>query len=726
MSDMSDQPNPFVAGLNTEQARAVVHGPGSLAVIAGAGSGKTRVLTQRIGWLLASNDWAPTRILAVTFTNKAAQEMKKRLIALGVDDVPRMWVGTFHGLCHRFLRRHHEAAGLDASFVILDAADQEKIVKRLYKDNDWDTESSDPKDAVRYINSSKDAGLRPAQCPTSEPSDRFFRQVYQAYQELCDKNSWLDFGELLLRCAEVMDTNEAIRLSYQTQFGHILVDEFQDTNDIQYAWIKRLSGAGQSIPVTVVGDMDQSIYSWRGAQMTNVQRFVDEFADVGLVKLEQNYRSTPSILRAANTLIGHNATRIPKSLWTDSKNEQPVVLFEARDEREEAEWVVTQARRQHDATGAWADTAVLYRSNAQSRIVEEACIRRGIPYKITGGIRFFERAEIKDALAHLSVIMSPHNDLALERALGVPSKGFGAKTVDSVRLAAIKDGTSWHDALNSIKLTPKMKASWELARDGWADQARRPATSLEEWVRWCVEKTGLLAHHQEIDRKEGSDRAENLQELISVARRFTQGRTSQGLPVVQDFLASAALESAVSADQSDDALQLMTIHAAKGLEFPCVCAIGWDEGLFPSSQSNGDTARMEEERRLAYVAITRAEQQLFISGAAERRQYGQYMTPTPSRFLDELPSDSVRWHRPPTRTLTRSSHPVAVRPVAPIRTTSSRPAYWSVHDKIVHPSFGAGVVVRVDGLGPNDRLLIRFDDGVSRVLLPQLAKIQKA
>lgn len=718
----------LLKGLNPQQAKAVVHPEGSLAVIAGAGSGKTSVLTKRIAWLSSHKKLRSYQILAVTFTNKAAAEMNKRLVALGIPAVDQMWAGTFHGLSHRLLRRHHEAAGLSAHFQILDAQEQEKVVKKVFKSNDWSTEEFSPKDVVRYINAQKDEGLRPHQCGSENAVEAFQREAYEAYQNLCDQNSWVDFGELLLRCYELTKDNEEIRLKYQTQFGHILVDEFQDTNDIQYNWIKLLSEAGQAVPVTVVGDMDQSIYSWRGAQMTNVQRFVDEFANVGMVKLEQNYRSTHHILSCSNTIIQNNLQRIDKNLWTSKTEGEKVNLFEAMDEKEEATWAVNQAFRQYKESQKWSDTAILYRSNAQSRIIEEACIKKGLPYKIYGGIRFFERSEVKDALAHLAVMVDINNDLMLERALTTPSKGFGNKALEGLRTQSVVQQKSWAQLLNTPDfaknyITGKAQAAWKTWTALWSEQGEEGR--LEDKVRWCVENTGLLAHYQEIDRKEKTDRAENLKELISVAKRYSQGKKESGKMVVQDFLASAALEAETASENGGDAIQLMTIHASKGLEFPTVCAIGWDEGLFPSSQSVNDPQRLEEERRLAYVAITRAEKSLCISGAVDRRQYGQVLRLQPSRFLSELPFASVQWARAPVRSGSLSKDMPKNAGLSNNLRKAASGSYWTNGDRVKHPAFGEGKVVRVDGANRNDRVMVLFDNGDKKLLLPQLAKLEK-
>lgn len=720
---MSQSLPSLLKGLNKPQSEAVSYDAGSLAVIAGAGSGKTKVLTNRIAYLLTHHQWPSHAIMAVTFTNKAAQEMKKRLHALQVPHVDQMWVGTFHGLAYRFLRLHHDAAGLSKHFQIIDPQEQEKILKKIFKANHWDQEGFDVKEALSFINQQKDAGIRPHKAESGAYGS-FVLQAYREYQEACDKNSWVDFGELLLRCYEVTCHHPEILLHYQNKFRHILVDEFQDTNDIQYAWIEKLCDKGMAIPATVVGDMDQSIYSWRGAKMKNVERFVDEFAQAQLVKLEQNYRSTHHILACANALIGNNKERIPKNLWTQQNTGDPVVLFEAYDDKEEADWAVTQAVKEFGKSKKWGNCAILYRSNAQSRILEEACIKRNVPYKIHGGQRFFERAEIKDALAHLHVISNIKNDLMLERALTSPSKGFGAKTLDLLRHHSQVEDVSWstlldRESFGKTHLTPKTRAAWSTWRDAWAEQHD---TTLEERVRWCVEKTGLLAHYQEMDRKEKTDRGENLKEFVSVAKRYQESYRQPKEYMIEDFLASIALESDKD-DQQGDAVNLMTIHASKGLEFPQVCLVGWDDGIFPSGQSLSDQDRMEEERRLAYVAITRAETRLCISGTVMRRQYGQVMQLPPSRFFAELPVAHCVWLRQPQRQYKTAIHvPTMTSPL--LQGGSRNDGFWKVGELVEHPLFGRGKILRVDGAGKNDRVVVQFTQE-KKVLLPQLAKLQK-
>lgn len=711
-------------GLNDEQG-AAVHHPAhrSLAVIAGAGSGKTRVLTCRAAWVVAQNGHQPNCVLAVTFTNKAANEIRTRLAAAGVNGSARMWAGTFHGLAHRFLRAHPEAVGLPPSFQIIDVADQEKLIKKLYAEHAWPVDEHTPKDAVRYISAQKDAGHTPLQADAGTPEAVFFKSVYGVYQATCDAMGLVDFGELLLRALRLFTDTPSVRLLYQQQFRHILVDEFQDTNDIQYALIDVLSDRGQAVPVTIVGDMDQSIYSWRGARMENVRRFITEFPDVATLKLETNYRSSPEILTAANALIGNNTHRIEKVLRPGRPSGLKPVLFEAKDERDEADAAVAAAIRRHQSGGAWADTAVIYRSNAMSRVVEESCLRRRVPYVIHGGLRFFDRAEIKDALAHLAVIAEPGNPVALERALSSPPKGLGAKFMDTA-LAAARAAQSWPDYLSSPSagLAGKQKACWMLWSGMWTDR-RQGDRRLDDQLAWCVESTGLLEHYRALDRKDGSDRAQNLLELISTARRFMPAAEhSTGLAAIQEFLSSVALEADTGRDGEEDRIKLMTIHAAKGLEFPVVCAIGWDEGVFPSPHACGDRARMEEERRLAYVAITRAESELLISGAVSRRQYGKMFFPEPSRFVSEIEHACV-WKNKPTRRLSDFFEPP--EPVAPASQPLLAESFWSPGDNVRHPVWGGGVVVRADGVSADARLQVQFSDGVRRILLPGPARLER-
>lgn len=717
----------FLKSLNKQQSLAVSHDEGSLAVIAGAGSGKTKVLTNRIAWLLERHSLSSQSILAVTFTNKAAQEMKKRLVDLGVPQVDDMWVGTFHGLAYRFLRRHHELAGLPRSFQILDASDQEKVMKKLFKNENIDPDVYDVKEVIHFINRQKDAGLRPDKVNQSDPQARSLTDIYAKYQAFCERSGWVDFGELILRCYEVTTGNEELKLRYQSQFKHVLVDEFQDTNDIQYMWVAKLCDNGLAIPATVVGDMDQSIYSWRGAKMTNVEKFIDEFAQAHMIKLEQNYRSTHHILSTANALIQQNRHRIDKKLWTQISEGEPVSLFEAQDDREEADWAVIQGIRQHKQTGKWSDTAILYRSNAQSRILEEACIKRNIPYKIYGGLRFFERAEIKDALSHLYVIEDIQNDLMLERALVSPTKGFGAKNLDLLREYASVNQLSYAQALQQDELlknlSSKAKNAFEVWSALWEEQKKN---TFHEQVIFSVEQSNLLAHYKKLDLKEGTDRAENLKELVSVATRFAESYKGSKKDILSDFLSSVSLESD-TAQASTDALQLMTIHSSKGLEFPTVCCVGWDEGLFPSSYSSQDLEKLEEERRLAYVAITRAEKKLGISTTIARRQYGQFMQLPPSRFFHDLPASHCVWVRAPSRSYGQTSEaPLLAPPKTPlVKRNPTGESFWNVGDKVIHPQFGKGTIVRVDGLSKNDRVLVSFATE-KKVLLPQLAKLQKA
>lgn len=741
-------------GLNDRQLAAVTSGNVSLAVVAGAGSGKTSVLTKRIAWLLAQHpDWRSSRIMAVTFTNKAAREMTDRLEKLDVP-VSGMWVGTFHGLANRFLRLNHEAANLKKSFIILDASDSEKLVNTIFKERRLPMWDGAAREVSSWISKWKDAGLRPNFVPQPTPEAVTGAEIYRIYQERCEENSWVDFGELLLRTVETMERHDVILENMRSRFSHVLVDEFQDTNLIQYRWLALLTDRGSIIPATVVGDMDQSIYSWRGAQMTHLQDFVDQFAGASIIKLEQNYRSTGHILATANALIAHNTQRIDKDLWTDAGAGEPVVLVETDDDRNEARHVVALAKHQYTLSHRWRDTVALYRFNYQSRLLEEALNAARIPYQIHGGLRFFDRQEIKDALAHLGVLADHSNDMALERALGAPTKGFGAANIDTLRLWSAKNRPSGAPRLPSLwalcdavtgaaplsgpwnapptsLLSASARKAWNAIRGRW-DEAS--ALDFRDQVLWCVNESGLLAHYQERDRKDHTDRAENLKELVSSATRFVEESKRQGLPsTAEEFLATAVLDSDKQADAPDiDAVQMMTIHAAKGLEFPSVCLVGWDEELFPAPRAiaSEDPSLLEEERRLAYVAITRAERTAHIVGSARRMRFGRISEFSPSRFLAELPTDHVVWWAPPRRSGSPAAsvaHAPGLGPAVPARTARTPiPTFWLPGQRVRHPTFGLGRVVRADGPHQDDRVLVHFDNGKNTMLLPAIAKLSKA
>lgn len=719
--------NKQVAKLNREQQLAVSASPDkSIAVIAGAGSGKTSVLTKRASAIVEHFNGDTSTVMAVTFTNKAAAEIKSRLSSSGMLGVNSMWAGTFHGIANRLLRIHHNCVGLPKSFHIIDAADQEKMVKKIYSENDYG-DHHDYKDSVKFINSQKDKGLTPDKVQASDAFDVFHKKVYQLYQDKCQSDGIVDFGELIMKMVELFSVNE-IRIKYQSQFRHILVDEFQDTNDIQYEWIAMMSDSGQAIPVTVVGDMDQSIYSWRGAKMENIRKFINDFPSVEVIKLETNYRSTPEILAAANQLIEHNSNRLEKSLLPHHESGSKPVLIELSDDRAEADTAVSIAVRHYTAGGLWADTAIMYRSNAQSRLLEESCLKKKVPYVIHGGLRFFDRAEIKDALAHLSILAGSNSQLLLERTLSTPPKGLGPKFMATASAAAAA-GIPWPDFLNSgqVKLPEKQMNTWKFWSDQWQQKRLEKKSGLDEFVRWTLESSGLLTHYKAIDAKEGSDRAQNLMELVSAAQRFMDSSEHQiGIESITEFLASVALESENKKNDGEDRLNLMTMHAAKGLEFPIVCSVGWDETVFPTSRSVADKSSLEEERRLAYVTITRAEKKLYITSAIQRRTYGQSSFPTPSRFINEIES-CCEWRSKPTRSNNSSSYSyekqVFENPI--VTSTNSVKSYWSVGDFVKHPTLGRGMISRVDGVSRDARVKIMFDSGDVRILLPDAAKIEK-
>ena len=728
----------LVAGLNPEQATAVVHPSGCLAVVAGAGSGKTSVLTRRIAWLVQECGLPPDAIMAVTFTNKAANEMRSRLEGLGIHGLARMWLGTFHGLGARFLREYAEPAGLRPRFNILDASDAEKLFKTLAAANGWVEKGLDVKEAIAWIASRKDEGKSPSEISPRDPKEGLFLQAYRAYQAECDRKGVVDFGELLLRPRQLLASNPAIRQQFCSRFSHILVDEFQDTNEVQYEWVDILSTTGKRADVTVVGDMDQSIYSWRGAQMANLPRFVKDYA-AQIVKLERNYRSTGHILAAANAVVSNNRQRIPKKLWTEQPAGNRVRLSIFFDGRQEAEWVASSLAASHSARqGArWSDFAVLYRVGALSRQLEDAMIRHRIPYKVHGGLRFFDRMEIKDALAHLRTLADTADESALERALGAPPRGLGPAILDPARARALRERRTLHEVLSLDSTTWSARAlrawgDWESSR-----QAAASLGSLEAMVRWAVEDTGLMERAVKQDAKDQTDRAANLGELVSVAAEFDKQEESL-LPAdrLVAFLDAAVL-SPETESASPDVVKLMTIHAAKGLEFPCVFLVGCDEGLFPSAMAQ-DPDRMEEERRLAYVAITRAERRLCLSSVQERMVYGKVQDMLPSRFLSEIPSDEMEWDgssvvrrldaRPSRSRMSTGS----VRPTYPSGATrggaalhsSSSHAGWRAGDGVEHNIFGRGQVVRVIAASPEPRLVVRFG-GNERTLLPSIAKLRK-
>src|SRR5271170_4381143 len=637
-------------GLNDDQRQAVGSPLGAALVLAGAGSGKTRGLVHRVAWLIQVEGASPNSILAVTFTNKAAAEMRSRIETLLGLPSGAMWLGTFHGLAHRLLRIHWREAGLPQSFQILDSEDQARVLRKVLKALDLDETRWIPREIIWFINAQKDEGRRPKHIKDDgDPTRRQLIKIYQAYEEACQRAGVVDFAELLLRAYELWRDNPSLLEHYRTRFRHVLVDEFQDTNAIQYKWLMLLAAPPSGLPF-VVGDDDQSIYRWRGARVENLQQFRRDFPQAVLYKLEQNYRSTGTILKAANALISNNAGRLGKTLWTSGEDGERVKLYAAFNERDEADFVVNRIREWVERGGARREVAVLYRSNAQSRVFEEAFLNARMPYRVYGGLRFFERAEIKDALAYLRLVASRADDTSFERVVNLPTRGIGAKTLDLLRDTARSNGTSlWMAAGMCVESGLAQRASQAL--QGFLSAIDKLALEingleLHEQVDHVIASSGLVDHYKKERGERGEGRVENLLELVSAARGFSpEGETD--MQPLESFLAHAVLESGEGqADPYTDCVQMMTLHSAKGLEFPVVFLAGMEDGLFPHQRSTADVTALEEERRLCYVGATRAMRHLYITYAEQRRLYGVDQYGSPSRFINELPAELVEEIRP--------------------------------------------------------------------------------
>ncbi|WP_304165240.1 DNA helicase II, partial [Lonsdalea britannica] len=636
--DVSD----LLDSLNDKQRDAVAAPRSNMLVLAGAGSGKTRVLVHRIAWLMSVENCSPYSIMAVTFTNKAAAEMRHRIEQLIGTSQGGMWIGTFHGLAHRLLRAHHLDAGLPQDFQILDSEDQLRLLKRLVKALNLDEKQWPPRQAMWYINGKKDEGLRPQHIESyGNPVEQTWLRVYQAYQEACDRAGLVDFAELLLRAHELWLNKPHILQHYRDRFNNILVDEFQDTNRIQYAWVRML--AGDSARVMIVGDDDQSIYGWRGAQVENIQHFLNDFPQASTIRLEQNYRSSANILNAANALIAHNGDRLGKNLWTDGVEGDPISLYCAFNELDEARFVVSRIKAWQEMGGSLNECAILYRSNAQSRVLEEALLQQSLPYRIYGGMRFFERQEIKDALAYLRLIANRNDDAAYERVVNTPTRGIGDRTLEVVRQAARDRQLTLWQATRALLQEKALagRAAGALQRflelvDALAnDTAEQPLHVQTDRV---IKDSGLWSMYEQEKGEKGQTRIENLEELVTATRQYSYQEEDQDLMPLQAFLSHAALEAGEGqADAYQDAVQLMTLHSAKGLEFPQVFIVGMEEGMFPSQMSLEEGGRLEEERRLAYVGVTRAMRKLTMTYAETRRLYGKEVYHRPSRFIGELP-----------------------------------------------------------------------------------------
>ncbi len=711
--------------LNDAQREAVTAPPGHALVLAGAGSGKTRVLVHRIAWLIQVEQCSPFGILAVTFTNKAAREMRGRIEQLLGMPAGGMWVGTFHGLAHRLLRAHWKEANLPETFQILDSDDQLRIVKRVMRSLELDEARWPPKQVQWFINGKKDEGLRPHNIEHyNDPYLKTMLQVYQAYDELCQRSGLVDFAEILLRAHELWLKNPAVLAHYQQRFKHLLVDEFQDTNSIQYAWLRLLAGGtGQ---VFAVGDDDQSIYGWRGARIENIQRFSSDFHNTRVVRLEQNYRSTGNILAVANALIAHNEGRLGKNLWTDDHDGEPIDVYHAFNEYDEARFVVERIESRVDAGMARSGMAVLYRSNAQSRIMEEQLMQRGIPYRVYGGLRFFERAEIKDALGYLRLAHNKDDDASFERVVNQPPRGIGERTVETVRNTARDRKMSLWAAMLAVidekqlngRATNALRAFVELI-DGLTDEiARLP---LEEQMQLVINQSRLIEHYKKEKGEKGQARIENLEELVSATRQYEPSEDDAAMSPAQAFLTHAALEAGEGqADEWEDCVQLMTLHSAKGLEFPLVFMIGMEQGLFPHQMSMDEPGRLEEERRLCYVGITRAQQQLVISCAERRRLHGNDNYAIPSQFLRELPNELLREVRP------------QIQVSRPYQSAEQRPAVYAMQDeaalqlgqRVRHAKFGEGVVLNYEGQGAHARVQVNFSDVGAKWLVMAYANLE--
>ena len=782
----------LLKGLNPEQHAAVTLPSGASLILAGAGSGKTRVLTTRIAWLMATGAVSPGGLMAVTFTNKAAKEMLHRLSAMLPVPVRGLWVGTFHGLCNRFLRAHWKLAGLPQSFQILDTADSLSAVKRVMKAMNVDEERFVPKQVSYFIAARKDNGERPKDVDAHDPQSRKMVEIYQAYEDQCQREGVVDFAELMLRTYELMRDNTALREHYQHRFAHILVDEFQDTNRLQYAWLKMFAPPGTAQSVFAVGDDDQSIYAFRGAQVGNMADFEREYRVRQVIKLERNYRSFGNILDSANALIAHNAKRLGKNLSTEAGPGEPVRVAEATSDYAEAQWLLEEAQQLHRSGTPRSEIAILYRSNAQSRVMESALFNAGVPYRVYGGLRFFERAEVKHALAYLRLLENPNDDTSFLRVVNFPTRGIGARTIELLTDAGRSSGRSLYQSVGAV--VGKGGANL-LAFTGLIDQLRdrTRGLTLREIIEQMLDSSGLVDFYKA--EKEGAERIENLGELVNAAEAFvTQegfGKDAVALPVDETggpgtmavglppapaavdltpdaetgeivsplaaFLTHAALEAGDNQAQAgQDAIQLMTVHSAKGLEFDCVFITGLEEALFPHENAMSDNDGLEEERRLMYVAITRARKRLYLSFSQTRLLHGQTRYNVKSRFLDELPEGALKWLTPRNAGFGSGyakeyqqawqrgtglgsvvgAGRVAGRPANPAASVYSAPPLPAamqnkagaghglrVGQSVFHTKFGEGVVLTLEGNGPDARAQVNFGRHGAKWLALAIAKL---
>ncbi|MFT0622385.1 DNA helicase II [Ectopseudomonas guguanensis] len=725
---MQNDPELLLASLNDAQVQAVAAPLGRQLVLAGAGSGKTRVLVHRIAFLIQAMGASPHSILSVTFTNKAAAEMRHRIEQMLGHNPAGMWVGTFHGLAHRLLRAHWQEAGLAENFQILDSDDQQRLIKRVIRELGLDEQRWPAKQAQWFINGQKDEGFRPQHIQAG--GDLFLatmRGIYEAYEAACARTGVIDFSELLLRALDLWRDKPGLLEHYQRRFRHILVDEFQDTNAVQYAWLRLLAKGGDSL--MVVGDDDQSIYGWRGARIENIQQFSSDFPDTQVIRLEQNYRSTAGILKAANALIANNNGRLGKELWTDGGDGEPLALYAAFNEHDEARYVVETIEDALRKDGLKrSEIAILYRSNAQSRVLEEALLRERIPYRIYGGQRFFERAEIKNAMAYLRLLDGRGNDAALERIVNVPARGIGEKTIESIREYARAHDVHMWEAIRLMLANKALPGRASSALSGFIElieglAEKVMAMPLHQMTQVVIEQSGLLAYHEAEKGEKGQARVENLEELVSAARAFENDEDDELTPL-QAFLTHASLEAGdTQAAENEDSIQLMTLHSAKGLEFPLVFLVGMEEGLFPHKMSLEEPGRLEEERRLAYVGITRAMQKLVISYAETRRLYGSETYNKVSRFVREIPAPLIQ----EVRLSNSVSRPVSTSSMSggSLFAGSAVPQTpFNLGQRVRHSLFGEGTILNFEGAGAQARVQVNFENEGSKWLMLAYAKLE--
>ena len=711
--------------LNDRQRDAVTSEAPSLLVLAGAGSGKTRVLVHRVAWIVEAMQSNPNSVMAVTFTNKAANEMKSRIQELLQSPLADLWCGTFHGLAHRTLKRFYKEANLISTFTVLDAEDQLRVIKRICKDNNLEESSWPAKQIQWQINSWKDAGKRPKNVDDSKDFyAETVKKIYSQYDEICKKDSLVDFAELLLKSYELLKTNKKVRDFFHRRFRHILIDEFQDTNVIQYAWLNEV--ASKEASITAVGDDDQSIYGWRGAKVGHLEDFKTKHKHNETIRLEQNYRSTSIILNAANSLIENNQARLGKNLWTESNEGEQITLYQAFNEQDEARFVAEIIKSWMDGGELFSDSAVIYRSNAQSRAIEEALLRANIPYRIYGGLRFYDRLEIKNAISYLRIIFNPHDNPAFERSVANPTRGVGAKTLAKIRSLANKHNISYIQA--SSKMIDENVISGRGANGlkkfleiilglcGKIDDI-----SLSEIVGSILEQSGLIQFHEKEPGEKGKTRKENLEELLSAAKNFEMSFSDDktNREITEQFLSNVSLDAGDrQADEFDDAVQLMTLHSAKGLEFPLVFMTGLEETLFPHGRSMESPDQLEEERRLCYVGITRAMKKLYLTYAESRRLHGNDIFNPPSRFIKEIPSECIMEIRPKASV------------TMPYSRNESKPMDFedqigiALGQKVQHPKFGQGIVLNYEGAGESARVQVNFESAGTKWLVLSFANLE--